>query len=225
MNKSTTMQEIRSIIKEITVIQQETSEQIKRQSAETTEQIKRQSAEADKQIKELRASQKKTSQQIKELRASQKETTEQMKDTDKKLNRYIGEAGHRWGKLGENLVKGALVQKLKKRGIKVKSVTSPVNHDLAEFDIVAENGKEVVVVEVKTTLKTKDVFRFKYNLQRFKTLFPHLKEKTIYGAMAFLLRANEKTKDIVKEEGFFLISATGDVIIENKENFKPKVFN
>ena len=64
-------------------------------------------------IKETQKNIKETQENIKELRASQKETNEQMKRTDIKLDKFIGDTGNRWGKLGENLVKGSLVQRLK----------------------------------------------------------------------------------------------------------------
>ena len=41
-----------------------------------------------------------------------------------------------------------------------------------EFDIIAVNGAEVVVVEVKTTLKVRDVDHFLQTLRHFHRLMP-----------------------------------------------------
>ena len=181
---------------------------------ETNKQINTLSVETDK----LRASQKATDEQI-------KATNEQMKRTDIKLDKFIGDTGNRWGKLGENLVKGSLVERLKERGIKVNGVTTNAKKGGVEFDIIALNGKEIVVVEVKATLDPSDVDKFKKNIQQFKILWPEFKKKTVYGAMAFLLKSNRQAESLAEKEGFFVISATGDVIIKNEKDFKPKVFS
>ena len=198
----------------------------------TSQQINTLSVETDR----LRISQKEISQQIEkmssELSASQKETDEQMKKTDEqmkktdiRINTMIGDFGNRWGKLGENLVKGNLAKRLKERGIKVERVITNAKHKSSEFDIIAINGKEVVVVEVKATLDPSDVNEFKDDIEQFKVWWPEFKDKTIYGAMAFLIRANKQADNLAQKQGFFVISATGDVIIQNKEDFKPKVFS
>ena len=212
-------------VKEIWDLIKETQKNIKELSASQKENevwIKKFSIETDK----LRANQKElsteTNKQIKELSA---ETNEQMKRTDVKLDKFIGDTGNRWGKLGENLIKGSLVQRLKERGVKVEGVTTNAKKGGVEFDIIAINGKETVVVEVKATLDPSDVDKFKKNIEQFKTLWPEFKKKTVYGAMAFLLKANRQAESLAEKQGFFVISATGDVIIKNEKDFKPKVFS
>ena len=180
-------------------------------------------------LKETQKNIKKLSVETDKLRASQKElsteTNEQMKRTDIKLDKFIGDTGNRWGKLGENLVKGSLVQRLKERGVKVEGVITNAKKGGVEFDIIAINGKETVVVEVKATLDPSDVTKFKQNIEKFKTLWPDFKKKTVYGAMAYLLKANRQAEKLAEKAGFFVISATGDIIIKNEKNFKPKVFS
>ena len=168
---------------------------------------------------------KETQENLKELSVSQKETNEQMKRTDIKIDKIIGDSGNRWGKLGENLVKGNLVKRLNERGIKVERVITNVKNGDSEFDIITINGTELVVVEVKATLDPSDVDKFTKSIEKFKVLWPEFKEKTIYGAIAFLIKANRQAEEIAEEQGFFVISATGDVIIKNPKDFKPKVFN
>ena len=214
--------EIWSLFKEtgqqIKTLSAETGKQIKTLSAETGKQIKTLSAETDKQLKTL-------SVETDKLLASQKETDEQMKKTDIRIDKIIGDFGNRWGKLGENLIKGSLVQRLNDRGIKVERVITNAKNSSSEFDIIAINGTETVVVEVKATLDPSDVRKFTESIKQFKTLWPEFKDKTIYGAMAFLIRANRQADGLAQKQGFFVISATGDVIIQNKKDFQPKVFN
>ena len=200
---SPAIDEIWSILKETNKQIKETDKQIKTLSAETNKQIKTLSAETDKQIKE---------------------TTEQMNRTDIRINKVVGDFGNRWGKLGENLVKGSLIQRLKERGIEVERVITNAKIGSAEFDIIAINGAEIVVVEVKATLDPLDVQRFTKSIERFKFLWPEFKDKTVYGAMAFLIKANRSADEIARKQGFFVIEATGDIIIQNEEDFKPKTF-
>ena len=176
-------------------------------------------------IKETQKNLKEVSIGQKELQISQKETDEQMKRTDIKIDKFIGDSGNCWGKLEENLVKGSLAQRLNERGIKVERVITNAKYGDSEFDIIAINGKEIVVLEVKATLDPFDVDKFTEDIQKFKILWPEFKDKTIYGAMAFLIRTNKQADSLAQKQGFFVIEATGDVIIQNKKDFKPKVFS
>jgi len=160
-------------------------------------------------------------------KSSQQEIAEIWKlfrETDRKLNKFIGETGNRWGALDENLVKGNLAKRLNEQGIKVEQVMTHLKNDSAEFDIVAINGREVVVVEVRATLDPSDVDEFVEKMNKFKIWWPIFKEKVVYGAMAFLINVSRKADVRAERCGFFVISATGDVVIKNKKNFKPRVF-
>ncbi|MCZ0931652.1 MAG: hypothetical protein OXJ52_00645 [Oligoflexia bacterium] len=185
---------------------------------ESQKNIKNLSVEIDK----LRAIQKEVGRQMDKLSA---ETNEQMRRTDRKLDKPIGDTGNYWGPLGEDLVKGNLAQRLRERGIKVEGVMTNAKFRGIEFDIIAVNKKETVVVEVQAILDPSDITKFKKNMERFKTLWPEFKGKTVYGAMAFLLKANRQAESLAEKQGFFVISATGDVIIKNEKDFKPKVFS
>ena len=175
-------------------------------------------------LKELSVSQKVTDRQITELFTSQKATDRQIKETGKALHTYIGDSGNRWGKLGENLVKGSLAHRLKERGIQVERVLTNIKNKFTEFDLVVINGKEVVVVEVKATLDPSDVEEFAEDIKNFKTWWPEFKDKTVYGAMAFLIKSSRQAESLAQKRGFFVIEATGDVIIQNKKDFNPKIF-
>ena len=55
-----------------------------------------------------------------------------------------------------------------------------------EYDIIATNGKEIVVVEVKTTLRVQYVKHFLEDLKKFTVRLPDFKGKIVYGAVAYL---------------------------------------
>ena len=93
-----------------------------------------------------------------------------------------------------------------------------------EFDIIAVDGDTVVVVEVKTTLRLRDITKFTRKLQIFREIFNTYADKKIIGAMAWL-RANVGGKERILSEGFLSIRATGNsATILNDKKFKPKVF-
>ncbi len=193
-------------------------------------------------FEEIRQIQKENSQGMKELRESQRQTDLQMKETDKKiakLERTIDKIGsgfnERWGRFVESLVEGKLSKLLRERGIQVLHTSPNVTRDILnekgevigqkEFDIIVVNGKEVVLVEVKTTLNHKNVQQFlDQHLKDFKKYFPDHKKRTLYGAVAYL-KSEDKAKSFAEEQGLFVIKATGDSAhIINKANFKPKAF-
>ena len=182
---------------------------------ETQKNIKNLSVETDK----LRDSQKRLS----------AETNKQIKETNEGLKKAKGLFETQWGKLMESLVEGDLVNILNERGIAVKNtymnVKSKFEEDQYEYDIVAGNGDEKVVVEVKTTLRVKHVKRFLEDIKKFRGRLSVSKNKTIYGAVAYL-RVEEKAEKFAEKHGLFVVRATGDsASIINKKDFKPKVFS
>ena len=169
----------------------------------------------------------------------QQETARRMQETDQLIKRQTRAADRRmdkldelfngqWGKLIESLVEGDLVRLLQQRGIAVQhTVTNPrqnYGERRWEFDIVAINGEEVVVVEIKTTLRVPDVDRFIGRLNEFPDLMPEYASRRIYGAVAYL-KANQESDVRAERLGLFVIRATGSsASITNREGFTPRTF-
>lgn len=198
--------------------------------------VARRFEETDRLIKELRESQKETDRQFKETdlkfqeTARQfKETDRQFKSTDRKLKKLEDLFTTQWGRLMESLVEGDLVKVLNRRGIAISDTTTRLKGRHAtgghfEFDIVAHNGREVVVIEVKTTLRPQDVTRFLDKLDHFKTWLPRYADNVIYGGMAWLT-AVAGAEQMVESKGLFSIRATGDsAAIVNAEDFRPRAW-
>lgn len=174
--------------------------------------------ETDKQFKE-------TEKQIKE---NDRLITEKFKETDRSIKELSRLFTSQWGKLVESLVEGDIVRLLNIRGVKVERTIQRMkgNRDGEnfEFDIVAVNGSEIVIIEVKTTLRVDDVNAFHEKLWKAKAYMPEYSDKKIYGAIAFI--TSEGASDRMSEKlGFFVIRATGNSSsIVNKADFKPKSF-
>ena len=179
-------------------------------------------------FREFRKSQRKTDEQIQETARSMKETDRQMRETDRRLKKAEDLFTTQWGKLMESLVSGDLVRLLDSRGIGVQRLAQRTlerrGGESYEVDILAVNGEEIVVVEVKTTLRPEDVRRFRSKLGRFKEWWSEYRDRKVYGAMAFLQAADGVALH-AERQGFFVIRATGDsASIVNAEDFEPRVF-
>ena len=172
-----------------------------------------------------------------EVAEAQKETEKAIRKLTENLNKASGDFVNKWGKFLENLVKGDLVKLLKDRGIEVARVQPRLvyckdKNEAGDFDLVAMNGKEIVAVEVKTTLTVEKVEKFINSLKRFKEYFPEYKNRRIYGGVAYLSEPEGKeaksAEEYAKENGLFVIVSPGGesnvTTISNPQGFKPKAF-
>jgi len=169
---------------------------------------------------------KETGRQMEETDRQMKETNLKMEKTDKKINDLERLFTSQWGKLIESLVEGDLIRILNERNIKVNLAYTRVKGIFEgkqfEFDVIAENGEEVVVVEVKTTLKPKDVNDFIKDLKLFKSMRPKYSDNKIIGAVAYLTDHGNASQ-MAQNKGLLAIRATGSSSsIINLPDFQPK---
>jgi hypothetical protein len=161
-----------------------------------------------------------------ETREQMKDTDLRMKETDRRMKQLQNLFTTQWGKLIESLVEGDLTKMLNERGIQVQRTLQNVDGKYGdidyEFDIIAVNGNEIVIVEVKTTLRTDDVIHFLSKLEHAKTWMTEYKNHTIIGAMACLVEQSGSMKMAMKH-GLLAIKATGgSASIVNKPGFDPR---
>ena len=165
-----------------------------------------------------------------EISRQQEETARQMKETDRRLRKAEGLFTSDWGLLMESLVRGDLVALLRERGVHVNHTQAGRfrgrrNGEHFEVDILAENGREVVVVEVKTTLRPPHVKNFVSRLSEFEEWFPVYRGKRVLGGMAYL-QCDPSLQKHAERQGLFVIRATGSsASIVNAPDFKPRVFS
>ena len=157
-----------------------------------------------------------------------KEMKEQRNEIDQRLKELAGLFTSQWGALMESLVEGDLVPLLQARGITVRYTHTRMrgrcDGEHYEFDILAENGEELVVVEVKTTLRAEDVAQFLGKLGKFTVYAPGYQGKKIYGAVAYL-KTDASVVVHAERQGLFVIRATGNsASIVNEADFRPRVF-
>jgi hypothetical protein len=128
----------------------------------------------------------------------------------------------------ESLVEGDLINLLRARNMDVHRVSTRVRGMYAgddfEFDLIAHNGNEIVIVEVKTTLKVKHVKEFVRDLKAAKKWMPEYADFNVFGAIAYL-KADENSADFAEHQGLFVIRATGNSSsITNDLKFIPKAY-
>jgi len=198
----------------------------------TFEQVWKLFMETDKKFKEtdklLTEKFQETDRKFQETDKKFQETREQMKETDKKIKELSNLFTSQWGRLIESLVEGDLVRLLNERGIPVDKTSERYKGHQGgenfEFDIIAHNGNEIVIVEVKTTLKPADVKEFTEKMQKAKIYLPEYANSRLIGAMAYL-KADAGAETMAGKQGFFVIRATGNsAAIINPEGFVPKKF-
>ncbi len=187
--------------------------------------------ETSQQIRELREFQMQTEKEIRELRESQKETENFLKEVMRgirELRIQLGDIGLVQGEIGEELFYRNLKSMFKKRGMVFNSVRRNLrkSRDDREYDIVATNGTQVLVVEVKNKLRRRHIDQFlEERLPEFKEKFPQYKDKELLGAVGGLVVKDDVAR-YAERKGLFVLTQTDDggATILNKERFKPKVF-
>ena len=203
-----------------------------REAQEKTEKARREGE------KERRKGEKERREGEKALREAQEKTEKALQQLTKNLNAANGNFNNKWGNFLESLVKGDLVKLLSKRNIKVDMVRSRLvasdssGKEVGEFDVVAMNGKEIVTVEVKTTLTKEKVEKFINKLKMFKKYFSEHRDKVLYGGVAFLCEPQdeeaESAAEYAEENGLFVILSPGGegnvTTMSNSKDFKPRSF-
>ena len=217
-----TPREIWAILREVSESQRETD----RRMQETERLFKQQAADADRRAQETDRRMQETERLFKQQAA---DADRRAQETDRRLRELDKLFNGQWGKLMEALVDGDLIELLNGRGIEVDhTMTNVVKRSggqrRREVDILALNGDEVVAVEVKTTLKVRDVDRYLSVLEGFGKVLPKYRDRKVYGAVAYL-RADESSDEYAEGRGLFVIRATGSsASITNPEDFTPRVF-
>ena len=176
-----------------------------------------------KLFREMKESSDATDRQLREMSKRAEERDKRMEQNQEAIRR----TNEKWGDFMEAITTAGLVIALNHFGIKVKrTMTNYVmeyNDTVKEFDIIATNGKEIVVVEVKTSLRTKHVKEFLKTMKDFKLYFPAYKYHTVYGAMAYLKEIH--AKGMAEENGLLILTPKGNTVeVKNSPGFKPKVF-
>ena len=198
----------------------------RREAAEAAEAKRREAAEA--------AEAKRQAEEAKRREANEAAWSKRSEEVNNKIDKLVGGVQAKLAALAEDLVSRFLVPLLKERGIAVEYTARNLDGTfrggefegrLWEIDNIAVNGGDVVIGEVKSRLRVRDVRRFvKRTLQQIEYMTPEHKDKNIYGSMA-ALQIDPKAFEVANELGLFVIRLTsGSAEVVNAKNFKPKKY-
>lgn len=162
-----------------------------------------------------------------ENEARSRETARRFRETDIALRRMEGQFTSQWGKMIEALVEPDALRIFRERGVDVhrthRRSESQVNGEMMEIDLILENDTEIVVVEVKSTLKVRHVDELLEDLTEFTYFFPRYAGQHIYGAVAGLTFAEDADRYAYRQ-GLYVVSVTGEGLtqIRNDRHFTPR---
>ena len=170
--------------------------------------------------------------QMKETDRIVQETSLQMKETDrrmKELQEQMGGLNNSFGEMVEHLVAPNIVEKFNDFGFdfhryapNVRIKKPGTKDNLAEIDILLENGDVVIAVEVKAKATQKDVEKHVERMQILRQDADLRGDKRLHhGAIAVAIIDDSLRAYIIKK-GFYMIEQTGDTVrINVPEGFKP----
>ncbi len=179
---------------------------------EYLEERKEANKELDKKFEETKKQFEKTDKRIEETDRAIKK---QFEETNKQIRKTEALFTSKWGEFVESLVEGNLISLLNERGIEVvetsirRKIKNKSKETIGEIDIIAHNGDKVVLVEVKTTLKSDDVTKFIKLLKHIKDYKYDLRNYEIYGAMAYITSHGD-SEEKAMNEGLLLIKSGGE---------------
>ena len=197
-----------------------TAEQMERNIKEIWDLFKATDARLDKRIKETDA----------RLNKIFEETEEDIREVNLSIKRLEQLFTSEWGKLIESLAESGIVQIFQKRALAITELSrrmkSQRNGRQMEVDFVLSNSKEIVVGEVKTTLKVQDVREFLDELKEFSAFFPRYSGSRTYGAIVGI-RIEEESDKFAYRNGLFVLTIGGEGMLKmlNDEKFQPVDFS
>ena len=198
-------------------------------------------SEVEKSVKEIWEMFKETDRRLdRRFEETDRRLDRRFEETDRRLDKRFEETDEeikmlsrlftgQWGKLIESLAESGILEQLQSRGIAVSRLfrrsVSRQNGREMELDFLLTNDTEVVLGEVKTTLKTDDVKNFINKLDEFLYFYPHYKGFKIYGAMIGL-NMEEASAKYAYRKGLFVFRVGGEGMLQllNDDKFMPKDF-
>ena len=217
---------------EIRVLLKDTNEQLNKMAADWRKRSEEREKEREAREKEREAREKQNEAREKEHEKWWQEFHANNAAWEKRsqsIDKVAGLFDTQWGKLMESLVEGGVLKLFQDRGVRVTEVQhrakSHRNGNSMEIDLLLVNESDVVVIEVKTTLKVKHVRNFQKRMDKFFTFFPRYKKLTVYGGVA-ALRIEQESDRYAAKQGLFALQVGGDGLVKflNDEAFKTRNF-
>ena len=199
-----TRENIREILQEM----REESQRMREESKERSEKMERESKE-----------------RLERIDKESKERLERMDRESKEMNKRLEWIWLTQADIAEDVFYRSMKSMLRNKWMSIDFVIRNIEWlTWAEYDVIAVNGTELVVTEVKTKLRDRDVKDFlTRKIAQFKLDFPEYKWYTIYGWVAGLAVPDDVEK-YAEKSWLFVFTQHGDhgAMIANSPDFVPK---
>jgi hypothetical protein len=162
------------------------------------------------------------------------ESERRSRKTERKIretNRIVGDLSNRFGELAEHLVAPNIHKRFNELGYHFDAVApggyvirnGENGKVIAEGDILLENDKYIMAVEVKAKTHSKDI---EHHIKRLEILRQyrnkHHDTRKIQGAIAGAIFGNAE-KQAAIEAGFYVLEQSGDTVkMDIPEDFVPR---
>ena len=227
-----TYESVLELIRENGREMRENSREMREEHREFRRSLKEQGAEFDRRMEEQRA----------EYTREKKKRDAELARIEKETNRKIGDLTGSIGRTVEHMIGERIVEKFQALGY---GVTRPVlrNHSFentklwikGEFDLTLVDSDIIILIEVKTTLKTSNVRKHIKKIEEYRrhidavgfTQPPFstrlLPSTRFIGAVAGAV-ATDEAKQFAHEKGLYTIVQSGEAvdIVQTPEGFKAK---
>ena len=203
----------------------ENSRETREEHREFQRSLKEQGAEFDRRMQEA-------DRRMQEAGRKMQERDAEYARRAKATNRKIGELTGSLGRVIERMVSGHnIIKQFQDLGYVISSYSrnKTFGHDLSkgnqgEIDLFLENGDVAILVEVKTTLKAKNVGSLMDKLERFRRDADAKGDKRRFiGAVAGAVVEGD-AKEVAHENGMYVIVQSGKAmeILKVPEGFKAR---
>jgi uncharacterized coiled-coil protein SlyX len=148
----------------------------------------------------------------------------------KRINRQMGKLSNKFGTLAEHLVAPGIVKRFNELGLNLNfgwkkggEITDSTGRTLTQIDLLLENEKLVIAVEVKAMPVEKDIGHHKRRLEILKEKLETMGQnhRKILGAIAGAIY-KDSVKKATWDAGFYVIEQSGDTMkIDKPEGWVP----
>jgi hypothetical protein len=167
-----------------------------------------------------------------EKRRIEAEKRQKIADKETKaLRELIGGLGNKFGSFTEGMAFPSMEKVLRKRfGMTTVTTRYKTQRDgeTIEIDVLGlANGEinTVVVVEVKSHFKERDIEQMIRLMQRFTEFFPEHKGKKLFGIMGFV-DGSEETRQMALKAGLYVAHIHDEIFdLDTKTSFTPRDFS
>jgi uncharacterized phage infection (PIP) family protein YhgE len=178
----------------------------------------------DETWKAIKETQENTRKALEKTQTARNEAWKAIKET----RRNIGGINNTLGSLVEHIMTPDLPRKFKPLGFTFERITTvkwAVEGSIyAEIDGLLENGAQAMVVEIKTTLREKDIDDHLARMERVRAYAnDHGDTRQFLGAIAAAI-AGKSAKEYALSKGFFVIEPSGEDVKITKPVSDPRVW-